>query len=343
MKALVMKEYNSLSYEDVPDPKAGVNDVLIRIHACGICGSDVHGLDGSTGRRMPPIIMGHEASGVIEETGSNVEKYKKGDRVTFDSTVYCGKCHYCLHGLTSLCDSRLVLGVSCEDYKRDGAFAEYVAVPQYILYPIPDSVSFEKAAMVEPLSVAVHAVEITPKAINDTALVIGAGIIGLFTIQTLRAIGCGTIIAVDVDQTRLDKAVELGADIGLRADRDDVKADVLKHTGNRGADIAFEAVGNSETVNTGVKCTRKNGSLTLIGNFSPKVDLPLQDVVARQIRIYGSYANCGEYPACLDLLGREAVNADTLLSAVAPLAEGNDWFRRLYKNEEGLMKVVLKP
>ena len=128
------------------------------MRACGICGSDVHGMDGSTGRRIPPLIMGHEAAGEIAEVGAGVSGWKPGDRVTFDSTIYCGRCWHCLRGEVNLCDERRVLGVSCAEYRRDGAFAEFVAVPERILYRLPDDLSFEQAAMVEAVSVAVHAV-----------------------------------------------------------------------------------------------------------------------------------------------------------------------------------------
>ena len=158
MKALTLVEYKKLVYGDAPDPQIAEHEVLVRVQSCGICGSDVHGMDGSTGRRRPPVIMGHEAAGVIAEVGKQIKDWKKGDRVTFDSTVYCGSCWYCQRGLINLCDHRRVLGVSCEDYRQNGAFAEYVALPQNILYRLPDAVIFEQAAMVEPVSMAVHAV-----------------------------------------------------------------------------------------------------------------------------------------------------------------------------------------
>ncbi len=153
MKALVLKEYDHFEYEDVPDPVVGRDDVLIQVKACGICGSDVHGMDGSTGRRIPPIVMGHEASGVVAETGANVTAWKTGDRVTFDSTIYCGTCLFCRRGQTNLCDNRRVLRVSCGEYHQNGAFAEYVAVPDHIVYGLPENLSFERAAMVEATSV----------------------------------------------------------------------------------------------------------------------------------------------------------------------------------------------
>src|SRR5215467_7543837 len=149
MKALLLKDYLKLEVTDAPEPEIGPEDVLVRVAACGICGSDIHGYDGHTGRRIPPLIMGHEASGIVVETGRDVTQFKPGDRVTFDSTVYCGKCFFCRKGGINLCDNRSVLGVSCGDYRRHGAFAEYISVPQRIVYRLPDSVKFEHASMIE--------------------------------------------------------------------------------------------------------------------------------------------------------------------------------------------------
>src|SRR5450759_954216 len=161
MKALVLEKYNELVYKDVPDPIIKRNEVLVRVMACGICGSDVHGLDGSTGRRIPPMIMGHEASGVIVKTGTGVSGWKTGDRVTFDSTVYPLNDWFTLEGMYNLSDNREVLGVSPGSYKRDGAFAEFIAIPQHILYKIPVNVTFEQAAMVEAVAVALHSINIS--------------------------------------------------------------------------------------------------------------------------------------------------------------------------------------
>jgi L-iditol 2-dehydrogenase len=343
MKALVLEEYKQLVYRDVPEPVIGPHDVLVQIKACAICGSDVHGLDGSTGRRIPPLIMGHEASGVIAQMGPAVAGWQVGDRVTFDSTIYCGHCYYCRRGLINLCDDRRVLGVSCEDYRQNGAFAEYVAVPQHILYRLPANLSFVQAALVEPVSIAFHGVSLAKVMLDDTAVVIGAGMVGLFVVQALRAAGCGQVIAVDVDPGRLELARKLGADIGLRSDTQDVAAEVARLSGGRGADLAFEVVGITPAVKTAISSLRKGGSLVLVGNLAPQIEFPLQAVVTRQIALSGSCASCGEYPACLDMIARGKIDVDALVSAVAPLGEGAAWFDRLYRREPGLMKVVLQP
>src|SRR5438128_6284760 len=186
MKALLLSNYRHLEIAEMPAPEPGPDEVLIRVAACGICGSDVHGYDGSSGRRIPPIVMGHEAAGIIASVGNDVKGLAQGERVTFDSTVYCGACANCLRGDMNLCDNRQVLGVSCGDYRRAGAFAEFVVVPARIIYRLPDNLSFPEAAMLEAVAVAIHGVSLVSIAAGSTALVLGAGTIGLLVQQALR-------------------------------------------------------------------------------------------------------------------------------------------------------------
>lgn len=343
MKALVLREYNCFSYEDVPVPEIGPEEVLVSVRSCGICGSDVHGMDGSTGRRRPPIIMGHEAAGVITEVGRHVRGWQKGERVTFDSTVYCGECAFCRQGKVNLCDNRRVLGVSCDDYRRHGAFAEFVTVPQRILYRLPEGLPFEHAAMAEALSIAFHASRRAPVAQADTAVVFGAGMIGLLVIQCLRQAGCGRIIAVDIDSSRLNLARRVGAHEIVDSSNSDPDRELQRLTDCRGADLGYEAVGISETVELVVRGVRKGGSVILVGNLAPKVTLPLQLTVTRELTLYGSCASNGEYPACLHAMAGGEIQVAPLISAVAPLSQGASWFERLYRKEEGLLKVILNP
>ncbi|MBI3209750.1 MAG: galactitol-1-phosphate 5-dehydrogenase [Candidatus Solibacter usitatus] len=343
MKALLLKQYMELEYTDMPDPAIGDDDVLIRVGACGICGSDIHGMDGSSGRRIPPLIMGHEASGTIVETGRGAGKWKAGDRVTFDSMISCGKCHFCRAGNINLCESRQVLGVSCGDYRRHGAFAEYLSVPQNILYRLSDAVPFEHAAMIEPISIAVHAANLTPIRMGDTALVVGTGMIGLLTVQAARVAGCTRVFAVDLDDTKLALARKLGADETFNPRTDDVVKAIQDRTDGRGADVAFEAVGATDPIKTAIAACRKGGTVTLIGNITQKVELPLQQVVTREIRLQGTCGSSGEYPACIDLLARGLIQVEPFISAQVPLSDGAQWFERLYKHEPNLMKVILRP
>ncbi len=343
MKALVLQEYKKFAVEDLAVPTAKPGEVLVRVRACGICGSDVHGMDGSTGRRIPPLVMGHEAAGEIASVGQGVTAWKAGDRVTFDSTVYCGECWFCRRGEVNLCENRQVLGVSCGDYRRQGAFAEFVAVPERILYRLPDNLTFEQAAMVEAVSVAVHAAARTPNLKGSTAVVVGAGMIGLLVVQVLRVKGCKQIIAIDLEEDRLQLALRRGATTAFKADVADLPAKIKALTEGRGADAAFEVVGLSPTLKTAMDCVRKGGSITLVGNLKAQVDLPLQAAVTRQLTLIGTCASAGEYPECLDLIASGQVNVTEFISATPPLTEGAAWFARLYAGEKGLMKVLLKP
>jgi L-iditol 2-dehydrogenase len=343
MRALLLSEYGRLEMVEIPTPRPGPDEVLVRVEACGICGSDVHGYDGGSGRRLPPIVMGHEAAGTIAALGPNVSGVQTGDRVTFDSTIYCGICDYCRAGEVNLCENRQILGVSIPEWKRAGAFAEYVIVPTRVLYPLPEAVPFAEAAMVEPLAVAVHAVDLTDVKPGDSALVVGAGMIGLLVLQVLRENKVANLVVVDIDDTRLELAKELGATHTINAKSADAVAEVLKLTEGAGVDVALEAVGSTPTIKTAIESVCKGGTVTLIGNVTPTAEIPLQIVVSRQIRLQGSAASSGEYPKCIELLASGAVKVKQLISAVAPLEEGASWFTRLHSREPNLMKVILTP
>jgi L-iditol 2-dehydrogenase len=342
MKALLLSQYRHLELTDLPTPEPGPDEVLIRVAACGICGSDVHGYDGSSGRRIPPIVMGHEAAGTIAAVGASVKGLSEGNRVTFDSTIYCGQCPPCTRGEANLCDHRQVLGVSCGDYRRPGAFAEFVVVPARIIYQLPDTFAFEQAAMLEAVAVALHAVSLVPIVPDSSALVVGAGTIGLLLQQALRGAGCTRVFVTDVDPTRLQLSRELGATTTISAGPEFAQ-EISRLTNGVGVDIAVEAVGKTETVNTAIDSVRKGGSVILVGNISPEVTLPLQKVVTRQIRLQGSCASAGEYPKAIQLMSSGAIRVKPLITAVAALDQGPLWFERLYAREPNLMKVVLTP
>ena len=344
MKALLLSEYSKLDVTtEMPRPVPGPGELLISIAACGICGSDVHGYDGSSGRRIPPLVMGHEAAGTVAEVGTGVGQFAVGDRVTFDSTVYCGECDYCRAGDVNLCDNRQVVGVSCGDYRRHGAFAEYVVVPERIVYRLPDELSFTAAAMLEAVAVALHAVRVASLSGGETALVVGAGMIGLLTLQAARAGGCSRVFVADIDPSRLKLAREMGADEVIHASGADLIAEIMRLTGGKGVDVVLEAVGRNETIAASIDAVRKGGTVVLIGNITPEVKLPLQKVVSRQIRLQGTAASSGEYPQAIELMRTGAIRVGPLITAVAPLEDGPQWFERLHRGEPNLMKVVLTP
>ncbi|GAB4129075.1 galactitol-1-phosphate 5-dehydrogenase [Thermopirellula anaerolimosa] len=342
MKALVLKEYRHLEIQDVPPPDPAEDEVLIRVKVCGICGSDVHGMDGSTGRRIPPIIMGHEAAGVVERIGAKVTGVAPGDRVTFDSTIYCGRCRFCLRGRVNLCENRRVLGVSCGEYRRHGAFAEWVTVPGHIVYRIPDAVTFEQAALIEPLSVAVHAVDRVRPRLGDAAVVVGGGMIGQLVAQAARVAGCGEIVVIEPDEYRRELACKLGA-AAAWSPAEASPQRLSERLGGPLAEIVFDAVGTAESLALALSLLEKGGTCGLVGNLAPQVPLPLQATVTREYSLLGCCASQADYPRCLNLLAGGGISVDPLISRTAPLDEGPKWFDILYHRREPLMKVLLAP
>jgi L-iditol 2-dehydrogenase len=348
MRALLLTSPGRLEMADLPCPEPGLGEVRVRIASCGICGSDVHGFTGGTGRRIPPLVMGHEAAGTIDAVGEGVADLSPGTRVALDSTVFCGACEQCRNGRENLCQTREVLGVSCGTYRRHGCFAEQVVVPRQSVHAIPDTLGFVQAALLEPLTIALHATRLAAAGPSTrSAVVVGAGTIGLATVAALRACGVGRIAAVDLDTDRLAEARRMGADECFAASQPDVGR-LLAAWGRSsidtdGADLAIEAVGNTAAVATAIESVTRGGIVVLVGNVSPTIELPLQAVVTRQIRLQGSCASAGCYPEAIRLAAEGRVDLSAFVSAVAPLTEAAAWFDRLHRREPGLVKVVLEP
>lgn len=343
MKALLYTGPYAFEFTDVPDPVIGDEDVLVRVKACGICGSDVAGHTGKTGRRLPPLIMGHEAAGVVERVGRSVVDFAPGDRICFDSTVYCNRCPACKQGLFNRCVKRRVLGVSVPEFKRDGAFAEFVAVPHWICARLPDHMSFVQAALLEPASIGVHAAGRVTISKTDTVVVLGAGTIGLFILQAAKLRGAGAVIASDPNEFRLDLARKVGADACLNPSRVNLKESILEKTQGRGADVVFEAVGFAETFRQAVAITRTGGHVVAVGNLQKEVEFNLQELVSRELTFTGSYASSGEFRTCIDLIASGQIDVGPLVSEVLPLREGAAAFKRLLEAKENLLKIVLEP
>jgi len=340
MKALYLEECGNPRVADLPVPGIAEDEVLLRVKACAICGSDVHGYGDRSGRRRPPLIMGHEAAGCVEKAGSRVTRFQSGDRAVLNSSLFCGDCWFCRRGMQNLCESARVFGVNCDTYKLDGAMAEYVAVPERALYPLPDSISYVEGAMIEPLSIALHAVNRTPLCVGDVAVVVGSGTIGMMLMKVLKRGGVRSVIAMDIADDKLKAAEKAGADHLINSSGGDWQAR-FRRICPRGADRAFEAVGFGVTVNNAIDLARKGGSVTLVGNAQPKAELDFQKIVLKELTVVGTYACANEYATAIDLIASGAVNVMDVVSIVAPLEEGKQWLDRLSARESGLTKVVL--
>ena len=332
-----------MEYTDFLQPTVGDDDVLIRVKACGICGSDVQGFTGKTGRRIPPLIMGHEAAGSIEDIGKSVTDFKKGDRVCFDSTVYCNKCSPCRKGFYNRCENRQVLGVSTPGFKRHGAFAEYVAVPWWIVAKIPDDMSYVHAALLEPVSIGMHAANRSPISGDDTVAIFGAGPIGLFILQSCKLKNVRKVIACDINEFRLDVARKLGADYVVNPLKSDIKEAIFRQTKNKGANVTFEAVGYAKTFQDAISVTRTGGCVVAVGNLEKTAQFDLQQFIAGELTFTGSYASCGEFRDCINLVASGKIKVEPLISDVLSLSDGPQAFDRLLKAQENLLKIILEP
>ena len=338
MKALVFRGPSSMPLEDRPDPEPGPGEVVVAIRASGICGSDVHGFGGATGRRTVGVVMGHEASGDVVSVGPEVTRVVNGDRVVLKSILSCGRCDRCIHGQPNICLRRQGMGMHF-----DGAYAERIVVPERLVVPIPDTLSYEDGSLVEPLAVAMHAVNITPFGLLESVVVVGAGPIGLLTLLAARERGAGRIIVTDRDPHRLDVARELGADAAIDVGRGDPVAAVMDATDGRGADAVFEAVGIAATVAQSMAIARPGGQVTWIGNSAPEVPLPMQQLVTRELTVRGAYGFVDELELAVDALARGRIDAARLVERVAGLDEGEELFRQLAAGSLPAVKVVLTP
>ena len=338
MKALVFDAPWKMPFRDVPEPEARAGEVIVRVRAVGVCGSDVHGFTGSTGRRKPGIVMGHEFVGEIETIGEGVLGQQVGQRVAVNPLVTCGQYEPCRRGLENICERRLGIGWSV-----DGAYAQRVRVPARNLRHLPDSLDWHRGALIEPLAVALRAANLTPLELGATAVVLGAGAIGLLSVLALKRKGAGTVIVSDPNTHRLGLARKIGADHVVDGSEVDAVQAVLDLTDGRGAHAVIEAVGITATVDHSVRMARNGGAITWIGNSAPRVEVPMQEVVTRELRIQGSYGFGKEFDRALEMLAADSLNVLPLIELVAPLSQGEQIITDLAKGTLEALKVVLEP
>lgn len=338
MRALMYEGAWQMPLREIDSPVAGPEDVIVSVQAAGVCGSDVHGFTGSTGRRTPGIVMGHEFSGIITSTGAAVKDYSTGDRVVVQPLTTCGDCEMCRAGRPNVCVNRTLIGMH-----RHGAYAEAVSVPQQQLFHLPDNLTWEQGALVEPLSVALHAANLTPLTLMDTVVIVGAGTIGLLALLSVRLKGAGRVIVTDMSRHRLELARQLGADIVVNIAEQDPVAVVKDATSGAGADAAIEAVGISAAVQQALAVTRIGGNITWIGNSAPEVTLNMQQVVTREITIRGTYGFNQEFGLAIEALRLGRIDATPLIECIARLEDGPRVVHDLAKGTLDVAKAILRP
>jgi len=338
VKAAVWYGGKDIRIEDLPKPEIKDDEVLVKVRAVGICGSELHAYEGISERRKPPLVMGHEFAGEVAEVGGNVEGFQKGDRIVIEPITRCGLCEQCLQGRGNICRNVKLLGLHV-----NGAFAEYVPVPARNCYKLSDNVSFEEASTIEPLTVAVHAANRTSIKLGDNVVVIGAGVIGLMVLQVIRLMGARKVFVTDIADYRLSFAKKLGADEVINSKVEDSLKKVRELTSMKEVDAVLEAVGIQSTVQQAISMVGKGGKITVIGMLEKVMPVGMLDVVVKELDLKGSYGYVpDEFKVALGLINEGKVDVKSLITNVLSLTDIVQGFELLHKRVEGVVKVVIK-
>lgn len=341
MKALLVEGVKELVYKDVSIPQIKENEVLIKVHACGICGSDIPRVTEG-GVHSYPIIIGHEFSGEITELGTQVKNVKKGDRVTAAPLIPCYTCDNCAKGKPAMCMNYSFIGS-----RQNGAMAEYVVVPARNVVPIADNVSYEQAACIEPITVAIHGIErVKQLDSGKSAIVYGCGTIGILTLQCLKAKGIEQVYVIDIDETKLTLAKKLGAYKTINSGKVDVSAYFEEHGK---VDYAFETAGVNALQTQILTLVKKNGHVVYIGTAQRDITIPASTfelILRGELNITGSWMSYSapfpgnEWTAAVEYLKSGKVKVDEIITHTFPLAAGYEAFAALLEKEKKTLKVM---
>ena len=320
---------------DVPEP--GATQVVIAIKASSICGSDLHLYKGKHPSASLPVSLGHELAGDVVNVGSKVNRVSLGDRVTVEPVIACGTCPPCLKGEYGYCDN-----LSFHYRRGQGAMAEYFVVDQRYVYKLPDEMSYEAGALIEPLAVAVHAVKRAKIGLGDNVVIIGAGPIGILVGAVCKASGAREIIVADIADVRLEMASAMGATRTINSFHESVVDSVRQLTGGRGIARSFECAGNEKTFEQAMRCLCKGGVATMVGIFEqPTIQIPVTLFVSQEITVQGAQGYCWDFETAIALT--RVIDLSKLVSHVFPLDEVDKALKVALNREEKPVKVVLKP
>ena len=348
MRAAVTHGWNDMRVEEVPVPVPELGEALVRVGACGICGTDLKILSGAYEGVWPPslpFIQGHEWGGTVVALGEGVKSLNVGDRVVAENHSGCGECIMCRRGRYNLCEVARTRDPAYKLYGHTapGAFAEYATRPVKILHKIPETLSFEEGAIINQGSMALHAVRRCPVEPGDWVAVFGPGLVGLILVQLTKAVGATRVIVVGRGP-RLEMARELGADEVIDYTTPDVVGQIRELTGDRGVDCAYECAGSPDAVRGVVSAVRRGGRVGLVGLVvTEDVTLRTDRIVLDDLDVYGVRSSPNAYPEFIKLIGAGKVNVGKLVSRVFPLEEINQAFEVFRKREGGAIRVVIKP
>ena len=336
MKAALIRRPYSLDIVDVDVPSVKPGEALVKVHACGVCGTDIHIYEGVMPWARLPLIPGHEFSGVVVEVGEAVSSLEPGDKVAVDPNITCGVCRYCRRGRRNLCPNLEAIGVT-----TSGGFAEYVVAPASQLYKVPKGLSLEEAAFAEPVSCCVHGFTRLSIQPGDDVLIIGAGPIGLIHLQLAKRCGAGKVVVAEVNEKRLKLASELGADLTVNPSEERLSERVRLFL-SKGVEAAIDAAGGSAPLDLALSCLEPGGRLLVFGVASEKDIWKIKpyDLCKRELTIIGSFINPYEMDGALNLLASGAVDVKPLISHVI----GLDSLEKALKRElPNALKILVKP
>ncbi len=338
VKALVYHGPEDLRWEDVEDIHPNNDEVLIKVKAVGICGSDVHGYLGITGRRIAPMVMGHEFSGIVDKVGEGVSTVKVGDRVAPYPVIFCGVCELCKQGKVHICLNKKALGVlNC-----NGAMAEYVCVPAKVIFKLADEVSYNVGCLIEPIAVAYRGVNRAGDLEGKNILVVGAGTIGLLVLAIVKMRNPGNVFISDLSDCRLSVAKKMGADFVINPSKDNVNEIIKAETSGLCVDVAIEAVGATATVQQAMSSLRLGGTCIWIGNSAKMININMQEIVTRELNVYGTFLySFEEFGEVVGMLNSGKLNVNDVISLVEPMEKGIQLFDKLAKDPGPLIKVIL--
>ena len=343
MKAVVKVASGAghVQVRDAPQPQIKPHEILVRVRGTGICGTDILIYDWTYRGRAPvptPIVLGHEGAGEVVTVGAQVKNVQAGERVALDALIGCGKCHYCNLGLINLCRDWDHLGISF-----DGTFAEYLAIPAIAAHKVPDSVSWEDAAFVEPIGIIAHTLERIHISPGDRVAIVGPGPLGLLALQAARASGADQVIVtgLEVDGARLELAQQLGADQVVVADREDAVERVRELTGGLGADVVIETGGTPEAVSQALDMARGYGQVALVG-FAQSAQIAPLSIVRNDLLIAGIVGGLPRHAErALRWLESGQVRAEPIITHRLPLAEAEAGFQLM--KDRLATKVFFQP
>ncbi len=338
MKAVVYEGINIMTYKDVADVFPKANEVKIKVKACGICGSDVHGYMGITGRRTPPVIMGHEFAGEVVQLGEGVDNLAVGDRVAVYPIDFCGECVMCEKGDVHLCLNKRAFGV----LDVDGAFAEYICVPSKVCFKIKDNISYTVGSIMEPLAVSYRAINYLGNLEGKDVLIVGAGTIGLLALACVKLQNPNKIFVSDLSDTRLKIAKQMGADIVINPSKENFQEIIMSETNNKGVDAVAEAVGIGATVKQGIDALAFGGTAVWIGISSKLIEIEMQKIVTRELTVIGSFLyGFDEFKTVVGLLNDGKLDITPLLSLEIPLDKLPETIKKLSEDPGDLVKVTV--